>query len=198
MWYPFPMRILPLLCAAALLSVPAKADKFWLGDPGKQSVKGGSPDVIEGVLIDENATSYHIRVVGGEIVLPKKRVFKIEKDGLTLEKIVEAEKKETARLKKAAERRALERTAERLRREVAEAEAATERHVEREHEEREVHHGHDEHVVVTPGFDPVIGRVSPVYGYYSHQQLLAELTLAWTLTKDRRYLKALRRLRRLH
>ena len=48
MWYPYHMRILLLLCTAALFSAPAKADKFWLSDPDKQAVHGGAPDVIEG------------------------------------------------------------------------------------------------------------------------------------------------------
>ena len=117
MWYCDYMRTPILLCAAALFAAPLKADKFWLGDPDKQTVEGSAPDVIEGVLIDENATSYHIRVVGGEIVLSKKQVVKVEKDDLTLAKLLDAEQVERERLAKVEERQALDRAAERLKRE---------------------------------------------------------------------------------
>ena len=87
------MRLIPLIVCTLLLSVPAKADKFWLEDPEshKNAAAGSSPAVIEGVLLSEDADGYHVRTVGGEVVLAKKSVFKIEKDGLTLDAIVKAE-----------------------------------------------------------------------------------------------------------
>ncbi|MCR9247287.1 MAG: hypothetical protein NXI31_19820 [bacterium] len=183
------MRISLLLCtAAALFAAPAKADKFWLEDPDKQTA--GTPAVIEGVLLDQNDSSYHIRVVGGELILSKRRVFKVEKTDLSLDAITKAEKKERERLAKVSERRALERSAERLRRDVRVAEASLRRSKPAPAKQPTTTRA------TTGGFDPILGNA--VGDYLSHQQLLAELELAWTLTKDRKYLKALRRMRRLH
>ena len=88
------MRYLPLTVCALLFAVPAKADKFWLSDPAaeKNAAAGSSANVLEGVLIAETEDAYQVRIVGGEVFLPKKAVFKVEKDGLTLDSIAKSEK----------------------------------------------------------------------------------------------------------
>ena len=87
------MRYLPLIAGVLLICAPAKADKFWLTDPESQqsSAAGSSPSLIQGVLVATDDEGYHVRIVGGEVVLSKKIVFKIEKDGLTLDAIIKAE-----------------------------------------------------------------------------------------------------------
>lgn len=191
MWYHFTMRILPLLCAAALLPVPAKADKFWFSDPAGQTVEGTVPDLIQGVLISEDDNTYTIRVIGGEITLAKKRVFKVEKDGLTLVKLVADENVERQRLAQASERRALAKAADRLRNDVRAAEASATRGAAAPATRvaRPV-------VIAEPAYDPLIGRTTN-NAMMSRHQMMRELEFAWTMTKDRRYLKTLRKIRRM-
>jgi hypothetical protein len=187
------MRYLPLLIGALLFAAPAKADKFWLSDPKAQAnaAEGSSPNLIEGVLLAEDEDGYHVRVEGGEILLPKKTVFKVEKDGLTLDAIVAAEKDKQAALERAnAERRLAQQTA-RAEREIRAAEAtarrrarAVEADVSRDGGER----------VEPQGFDPVLGVAT---GGNTDADLMRDAQIAWSLTKDRRYLKLLRQLRRL-
>ena len=59
-------------------------DKFWLEPQtsGGPAVEGSQPAVLEGVLLDESPTHYHVRVLGGEIWLAKKDVHHVEKDAL--------------------------------------------------------------------------------------------------------------------
>jgi hypothetical protein len=81
---------LPLLAKLALSTFALvtferpQPDKFWLEPPasGGQAVEGSQPAFLEGVLLDESPTHYHVRVLGGEIWLAKKDVHHVEKDTL--------------------------------------------------------------------------------------------------------------------
>ena len=44
------------------------------------------------------------------------------------------------------------------------------------------------------GFNPIVGTAT---GYNSQFEMMRDARLAWTMTKDRRYLQVLRQLRRL-
>ena len=95
---------IPFLLSLGLLLHPASApDKFWMSE---------APDaaVIEGSLLDEDATHYHLRVQGSEIWLLKARVLRIEKDGLSVEAIAQREQ-EAKDAKAAADKVADERAA---------------------------------------------------------------------------------------
>lgn len=178
---------------ALLFALPAKADKYWLSDPAaeKNAAAGSSPNVIEGVLLAEDADAYHIRVVGGELVLPKKNVVKVEKDELSLDAIVKAETEAAAKLaaqnaereqaqtasRKARDIQILEASARRTRSEVAAARAAADAPAPQ------------------PAFDPVVGVVRGGLG--AQQDLMVDAQLAWQMTRDPRYLKVLRQLRRM-
>ncbi|MCA8977226.1 MAG: hypothetical protein KDC98_21065 [Planctomycetes bacterium] len=190
------MRIPLLLCAAALLSPVAKADKFWLSDPQAKVAEGSAPDVLLGVLLEEDDNGYHIRVVGGEVILPRKRVFKIEKDDLSVDAIVKLETEDRARLAAVTERRALERATERLRRDARATEARAARNQAEAIEADKTEAATATATQPQPVFDPVIGRASDA-AMMSRNELMRELQLAWTLTKDRRYLVALRKMRRM-
>lgn len=187
------MRYLPLIAGVLLICAPAKADKFWLSDPKAQqnAPAGSSPNIIEGVLVAENEEGYHVRIEGGEILLPKASVFKVEKDGLSLDTIVKAEGK----AKKAGELANQER---RLLQEVRKREndvrivEATSRRSSRAVEATQ---GQGQREPArAQGFDPVVGVAT---GFNSHYAMMRDAQLAWTMTKDRRYLKLLRQLRRL-
>jgi hypothetical protein len=181
MCYLSSMRIFPLALGALLFAVPAKADKFWLSDPAASKAAAGSlPDVLEGVLIGEDADVYHVRIVGGEIQLSKKAVFKVEKDGLTLEKILEIEKQGAAKLAASRGERKAAPAASRRRRDVTAAEASAQQP------------GSDS-PVQAPVFDPTVGRALPVV---SDAQLQRDLHAAWKATRDRDFLVALRQQRR--
>ncbi|MEO6597617.1 MAG: hypothetical protein ABIP94_22970 [Planctomycetota bacterium] len=185
------MRMIPLLLGTLLLQVPAKADKFWLADPAKQknAVQGSSPEYIEGVLIAESDEGYHVRIVGGEVLLPKASVFKIEKDSLSIDAIGKSEKDAQNALEAAEHERQMEQATAQRRKQVQAVEASARK-------------SEDAGPVALPGpaaepsFDPVLGVV-PERQAMSQSQLQREVQLAYALTKDRRYLKVLRQLRRL-
>lgn len=188
------MRILFPLCVLALFTAPAKADKFWFSDPAQQTVEGAAPDMLQGVLLEQDATSYHVRVVGGEVVIAKSRVVKIEKDGLTVDAIVAAEKDQAAKAKPEQDRLALARAAARAeRRAVQAAEASARRSAPRA---ADAATPAQVRIPAEPSFDPTVGVASPAAAL-SKAELQRELQTAWTLTKDRRYLEALRKVRRL-
>lgn len=185
------MRYLPLIAGALLLTAPAKADKFWLSDPNAkaEAPADSSPDVIEGVLLAEDDDGYHIRTVGGELVLAKDSVFKIEKDGLTVDAIVKAEGDSQEALAQADRERRLAQDVARTERQIRVAEASARRAARAV----EADTGALDEAPAPAGFDPVLG-VAARDGQYA---LMRDAQLAWTLTKDRRYLKLLRQLRRL-
>ena len=183
------MRFLLLLCATALLSPAAKADKFWLSDPKSNTAQGSQADMIHGVLLGEDDHNYQLRVVGGELLLAKKRVFKIEKDDLTIDDIVALEKKDRERLAKTAEARAMQREAELSRRQARAAEATARRNATETVLQPVVE-------IELPTFDPAIGTFA-VNDATSYRQRLRDLQVAWVLTKDRRFIKLIRQTRRM-
>lgn len=188
------MRILPCTLLALCFAAPAKADKFWLSDPAteKNAAEGSRPNVIEGVLLAEDAEGYHVRIVGGEVLLQKKLVFRIEKDALSIDAIVQQEQGAAKGLAEADEARRAANAAiprQRTRGGVQAAEAAAKR--------SEAAPAPAEATAAPAEFDPVVGRIVPGTGP-SHADLLAEAQRQWSLTKDRRYLSLLRKLRRLN
>ncbi|MCK5941075.1 MAG: hypothetical protein KAI24_03820 [Planctomycetes bacterium] len=184
------MRYLPLIAGALLFAAPAKADKFWLSDPKAEAkaAAGSSPNVIEGVLLAESDEGYHVRVEGGEILLPKDSVFKVEKDDLTLDAIVKAEDKQQQAGEQANEERRLAQQVRRAARDVRIAEASAKKRV------RAVEAAASRRATEPQGFDPVLGVAT---GRDSTYEMMRDAQVAWSLTKDRRYLKLLRQLRRL-
>ncbi len=191
MCYPSCMRILPLTLCALLLQVPAKADKFWLTDPDAQkgASEGSSPNIVEGVLIAESDEGYHVRIVGGEVLLPKKSVFKIEKDGLSIDAIVKVEQDQAKGREAADQERQLAQAATRRARVVKAVEASVRREVPAEPAPAAA-------AEQKPKFDPVLDALPDPKGM-KHSELQREVQLAYALTKDHRYLKVLRQLRRL-
>ena len=185
------MRFIPLTVSALLFCVPAKADKFWLSDPQAEqnAAEGSSPNLIEGVLIAESDEGYHVRVVGGEIILPKQSVYKIEKDDLTLDAVVAAEKDAVAAGEQANEERRLTQEIRQREREIRAAEASARRSA------RAVEASVTPEPQPAPVFDPVLGVFGD--GGASDQELMLDAQIAWERTHDRRYLKLLRQLRRL-
>jgi len=182
------MRTLPLAALAAVVFAPvAKADKFWLVRPDAQAkmVEGSDPDVIQGVLIAEDQKTYHLRIVGGELFLDKARVFRVEKDGLTIDAVVGKEKADADRLAAADRERQLKAAAPAPR--VAAGRTAVDAAARRV-EASPVGQPPE------PAYDPVIHRLAPVNGL-SDRELYRELELAYTVTRDQRYLKLLRKLR---
>ena len=189
------MRSLPLLVCTLLLQVPAKADKFWLSDPNapKNSAEGSMPNIITGVLIAESDEGYHVRIVGGEVILPKKSVRKIEKDDLSIDAIVKMEKDNAAAQDAANKERAMAQAAARRAADVKAVEAASKRAAAPAPAPAAA-----EVPATSPaGFDPIVGVDRSVQGM-SNVEMQRDMQLAWTLTKDRRYLVALRQLRRLN
>ncbi|MBK8098234.1 MAG: hypothetical protein IPK26_14070 [Planctomycetes bacterium] len=180
------MKTFSLVLAALLLAPAARADKFYLGtaEEAKKVAEGSNPTTIEGVLLAETDTHYHIRVVGGEVVLEKKGVFKVEKDAMTVADIVKVEKdladKSAAEAKARDASKPVEAAGAGLRGKPVEAAVGGEAVAD------------GKPAVGEPaGFDPVVGKV--VGG---DAALIDEVEAAWTLTKDRKYLKLLRKLRR--
>lgn len=197
MWYPSGMRNLLLPLVALCLQVPAKADKFWLSDPAaqKNAPEGSLPNLVEGVLIAESDEGYHVRIVGGEVLLPKKSVFRIEKDDLSIATIVKQEQA-AASQRAAAEEAAPKAAPATARRKSAKAEAKEATARRREPTETPAPAPASAQPKAST-FDPVIGREVPPTDGLSQADLMAELQLAWTMTKDKRYLVALRQLRRM-
>jgi len=184
------MRFLPLTACALLFALPAKADKFWLAETSKAPAnQASSPNFVEGVLMEETDGMYVLRVVGGEMRLPKASVSKVEKDELTIGAIENAEKAAAEKLAQQNRERELEQSAARKAREIQVLEASVRRG------------GKAADAVVAPAdvpqqpvFDPVVGVAR---GVVPAGDLLADAQIAYELTKDRRYLRVIRQLRRL-
>jgi hypothetical protein len=184
------MRILPFVLGILLLQVPAHADKFWLSDPAAKPAEGSVADVVHGVLIAESDEGYHVRVVGGELILPKSSVWKIEKDDLSIDAIVKTEQDQADQLAAADRERQMAQAAARRARDVRAVEASASKAVDAAARATEPA------VEPQPQFDPVVGVV-PEVGTMNQPALLRELQLAWNLTHDRSYLKLLRQVRRM-
>lgn len=183
------MRYLPLIAGVLLICAPAKADKFWLSDPKSEqsAAAGSSPNLIQGVLVAEDDDGYHVRIEGGEILLPKKSVFKIEKDDLTLDAIVKAETDSKQGGKTANESRRASQASQKRMRDVRIADASASRSTQ-------VIEASAPQSAPTEGFDPILGVAR---GYNSQYAMMHDAQIAWSLTKDRRYLRLLRQLRRM-
>ncbi|MFT4840109.1 MAG: hypothetical protein ACI8UD_001417 [Planctomycetota bacterium] len=186
------MRYLPLIAGVLLICAPAKADKFWLTDPKSEqnTAAGSSPNLIQGVLVAEDDDGYHVRTEGGEILLPKSSVFKIEKDDLTIDAIVKAEKDAKQDGQTANEsRRAAQASQKRMRDVRIEDASMTEsaQVVEASTPLSDV-------LAAPAGFDPILGVAR---GFNSQYAMMYDAQAAWTLTQDRRYLQLLRQLRRM-
>lgn len=184
---PFGMRFLPLSACALLFALPAKADKFWLSDPAaqKNAPASSSPDLIHGVLLAEDADGYHIRVVGGEVVLPKQLVFKVEKDDLTIDAITKSEKDSAEALAAANKERQLQQKVAREERQLKAAEAAAKKSDAKPAE------ASAPKTVAVATFDPTLG-----IALGSRGDQIREAQLAYEATGDRSYLKTVRQLRR--
>jgi len=182
------MRLIPLVVCSVLFSLPAKADKFWLEDPEshKNAAAGSSPAVIEGVLISEDADGYHVRTVGGEIVLAKKSVFKVEKDGMTLDAIVKAEADAAKPNQAADQERQMAHAADRRAAQVKAVEAAAHRG-----SATPVEAAAPAPAPIEVPYDPVIDVVPSRTGT-THAELLRDLKLAHEVTGNRSFLKQLR------
>ncbi|GAB4137066.1 MAG: hypothetical protein Fur0037_01960 [Planctomycetota bacterium] len=185
------------IAAAALLSLlapSAKADRFWLRPmaEAERAVEGSRPDALEGVLLDRENGLYHLRVFGGEIWIPIAMVARVETDGLTLLDIERSEAEAAPRLAQAEKEREDEQCA--ALGEPAAVEASSDRGAAPSEASFDLRKREAESAPGEPaGFDPVRG----VYvGAMPDQDLLRDMELAYRLTHDRRYLKALRMLRR--
>jgi hypothetical protein len=195
------MRILTLVLGTLLLQVPAKADKFWLSDPkAEKAAEGAPPNILTGVLIAESDEGYHVRVVGGEVILPKASVFKIEKDGLSVDDIVKTEKDQAEALAAADRERQMAQAAARREREVRAVEAAVRRDERRAAAEAAASAATEipvEPISTTePSFDPVVDALRMTV-QDPMTAMMRDLKTAWNETRDRDYLKMLRRMRRL-
>jgi len=187
----------PLFTLLALsLGAEARADKYWLTDPA--AAKPGTPghEVLDAVLLRETATTYHLRLVGGVMELPKSRVWKVERDGLTVAQI-EAEELalRTAAEAADAERRAEQKTEQK-------AEQKTEQQTEppsptrgQPVEASAVRERPAPAAAPAKGhYDPILGRYVKAPGELSRAELRRELQFAYRMTRDPRYLAALRKL----
>jgi hypothetical protein len=187
------MNLLPLaLVATALLAPRVLADKFWLGSPNDpKQAEGSVAEFISGVLIDETKTEYHIRIAGGEIMLPKNRVIRVEKDGLTVDAVVRSEHDRGERL-----------AAEDLERRRQQAEAmdavARDRAMRAAAVEASMRNAEGAAPVpaVQPGYDAVRHVALPSAAAQAQQMI--DLKAAYAETQDHAYIKQLRQLRRMY
>lgn len=183
------MRALPFALLSLCLCGTAKADRFWLSDPDAKLPDGVAPTIVEGVLLAQSDEGYHVRIVGGEVLLPKSAVKRIDKDTLSIEAIValEAQAAAAAPAPSPALASAPASAPRRRARPVdATASSAT--------------------AAPTPaaapvgseqptGYDPILGR-NPA-GHAAKAAQRNALWQAYLQTRDRRFLVELRRLRRL-
>lgn len=181
------MRMLFLAAAAiAALQPHLLADRFLLASQqdASRAVEGSSPDVIEGVLLGVEDGMYRLRVVGGEMWLAKSSVQRIEKDALTVADIEAREKQQAEAAAKSGGANAGTPTdAMVLRGDRNAVDAVTPPPAE----------------VPAPArvrFDPVLGTMVDPAEFMADAALERELTFAYTMTKDRRYIRLLRQLRR--
>lgn len=95
-------RILVVLAFVPLLSLTARADKIhFLSKTDNSKVTGNAPNYIEGIVVSESEDKIEVRVQGGTMILDRKRVAYIEKDGLKIADIEGRERASAARLQDA-------------------------------------------------------------------------------------------------
>jgi hypothetical protein len=104
------MRKTPILLALALAST-AQADRFYFGREAddKKVVAGEgatAESIVHGVLLREQDGLYVIRIEGGEVWVEKSRIYKVERDGLTVAQLEEREKAAQTKLAESGEKRA--------------------------------------------------------------------------------------------
>ena len=105
------MKFIPHLALIPLLSLAvsqqARADEFHFGtaERAAKMVEGSNPDMVRGVLIEQRGNNLVIRVVGGEISVPRSLVYKIVKDDLSVADIGAEEVANEGRLADANARR---------------------------------------------------------------------------------------------
>ena len=148
-------RMALLLAAGLGLSQPALADRFYFGEPATEGrITDGTADYVDGVLIDAEDGIFTIRIVGGEIQLEEERVYKIERDSLTVKGIEARERDLTAKLaRKNSSRRAFQAEEDRAYREAAKAQRER-LDVRAEERVEELPAAEDK-----ARFDPILGRV---------------------------------------
>ena len=84
-------RLILSTLALLTLAPAASADKFYLGSAEEAEKTSGSPRAIQGVLLEDAEESYTIRIEGGLVTIPKSLVYKIEKDGVTIQDLENVE-----------------------------------------------------------------------------------------------------------
>jgi len=181
------MRMLLLAAAAAAALQPSLlADRFHLASQqdASRATEGSSPDAIEGVLLGEEDGMYRLRVVGGEMWLAKSAVQRIEKDALTVADIEAREKQQAEAAAKSGGANAgtpTDATARRSDRTAVDAVTPPTAEIPAPARAR---------------FDPVLGTMVDPAEFMADAMLERELSFAYTMTKDRRYIRLLRQLRR--
>ena len=150
-----------VLLACCVIAPDACADKFYFGSEEESAklYEGSSLDVIVGVLLAEDETTYTIRVEGGELTLQKSQVYKVEKDGMTVADIEKLETDDADRLAQAdAERiQILIADAELVRADRVAAAEATARRYQEAVAAIDVAARDEIEPPVLPPFDPVVG-----------------------------------------
>ena len=183
---------LPFLAPVALCTLAVafadrpQPNKYWLEPaPASQTVEGSKPAVIEGVLLDESATHFHLRVVGGEIWLAKTAVHHVEKDGLDTAAIEQREQEAKDKPAPAPQGKPAEASAKKDAPQGSKSAPAS---------------PSTPTAPAAPAakseYDPVLRVVGPAKP--KPQDRAAELEAEWRRTGDREVLKELRRARRGH
>jgi hypothetical protein len=182
--------------AAVLLSPLARADKFHFGEAPKHPVEGSEPAVIEGVLVSEDAYSFHIRVLGGQITIERRLVTSVEKDGLTIAELERQEAAAQRRWNQAERQRAEAQEADAQRARAEATDATMSRQGQGGQDQAPAQASQPEVLVpVEPVYDPVLHTATG--SQMGDRRLLRELEFAYGLTHDHRYIKLIRRLRRM-
>lgn len=83
------------------------AQKFHFGpeDETGKTLGNAAGRTIEGVIVAEDETTYTVRIVGGEMIVPKDTVTKVESTGITLANIETAEQEQAEQVADAEIRR---------------------------------------------------------------------------------------------
>lgn len=196
------MHLVRSVLLGLCLGSAAKADTFWLSDPKVALPPGALPRTVVGVLLQQSDEGYHVRVVGGEVLLPRRAVFQIDKDNLSLDDILQQERAAAERALVREQERQAERQAERQGQRAVPAVAPR-----TTSEPAEASSGQapaaapyaplDPANLPQPrsGYDPVVRRHVSLPGEMTRTELRRELAFAWRTTRDPRYLEALRQLR---
>ena len=184
------MRPFPALLGLLLASAPARAETFWLAAPQDAAAAepGSAPPTLRGVLLAEEDGVYVIRVVGGSVRIPKSLVFRVDEDDWTMATVAAAEAAAAPAGLLANQQRRQEQSALRAtRQKVAQGRASARRRGRAVEASATVAKPRVER------FDPVLGVAA------SGDQLRQRMDAAerdWQRTRNRRYLKLLRQLRR--